>query len=217
MFHRGDRVACRDGILDQWRFGIVTDIDGHHYRVRFRGDTTHPKQNQWVSANRLVAQSMVGDAIEDLPGFIQFFVDQFKRYRHVMNSKSDCPRTTEQRKRVRFRPGNEFKQTLLLSPNSCFKRSNEELSEMYRLQDVRRGDELRARQLMKDQRAQRTFLNSDYTRYIKEDEDVDDHNDANLPISVSMSNNFQRNNFRWRDDDVDDGDDAMAPIASNQN
>lgn len=83
---------------------------------------------------------------------------------------------------------------------------------MYRLQDVRRRDKRRARRLMKSQRAKRTFFKSDYTRYIKEDEDVDDSSDVIMPIS----NNVYKNIFREYVDE-DDADDAMAPIASQQN
>lgn len=166
---------------------------------------------------------MVSDAVMEPPGgpslastAIRFFADRFNRYRHAMRSKFNRLRRKDQRKRVRFRPKRELRQTHVLSPNSCFKRSREELGEMYRLQDVRRRDKRRAKSLMKNQRAKKTFFRSDYTRYIKEDEDVDDSDDAIMPITP-RSNIYHRNIFHGHDDDDDDDDNAMVPVASNQN
>lgn len=211
MYVRGDHVISRDEILDQWRFGTVVDVDGDHYRVHFRGDVRHPRQTIWVSANRLQPQSILGDEVVEGPSdsatALGFFVDRFNKYRHGMKSKFS---KKDRRKKVRFRPRRKLKQTLILSPDSCFKRSQDELAEMYQLQDVRRHDKRKAKKIMN----KRTFLTSDYTRYIKEDED-DDDDDVILPIKMSTSKNLRRNNFRDEDSD-DDDDNTMPPMASNQ-
>lgn len=84
--------------------------------------------------------------------------------------------TKDKRRGVQFCPKIQLKQTLILSPDSCFKRTKKELAEMYWLQKVRRADRRRAEKLMNKHLPNRTFLISDYIHYIKEDED--DENDA---------------------------------------
>lgn len=208
-YERGERVICRDGILGDWRYGYVVNVAGDNYKVRFRSDAKHPTHYQWLTADRLLPQSVLGSAAGRFASTaIRFFADRFNRYNNVIKAKFKNWPSRKNRRKVRFRSGKGLKETLMLSPKSCFVRSEEELADMKRLEKSRRQDRRNARENMKKLRVGNSFFISDYTRYITEDEDDDD---VPLPINISVPDDFRENDFR--DDDEDDGGDAMSAMS----
>lgn len=195
-FRLGDQVVSRDEILDQWRFGTVTKIDGHHCRVHFRGDEMHKAQKRpkhWVSADLLFPQSAVCNVVEQRPG------------------GSSVQTSGKRKKRVQFEPDHELKKIRWLRASA--RKENQYTEEQRKSNKARkrkrREEQLKTIKLMREQGVPKTFFSSDYTKHIPEDQDDDDDGGVVLPSSVSNC----LKNFRDNDRDDDDNTGARLPFS----
>lgn len=132
-------------------------------------------------------------------------IDSFEPRSILKNASS----LQAKKRKVHFLPEEILEEIHILSPKSCFKRSEEELYEIERLREERWQEKQQAMDRM-DEEGVSPIFKSDYTYYIEEDQDDDD---VQLFRDTSVWKDFHENNFR--DDDQDDGGDPMPSHPQN--